>query len=200
MPGKLTLDDIADLRAYERERPEFRAKVIELKRRRRVEVGPLVTVLFENRDTIRFQIQEMARVERILTDDGIQTELDIYNALIPAPGQLCATLFVELTTEAEMQEWLPKLVGIERSLVLRLAEGTEVRSIPEAQHEAQLTRDAATSAVHYIEFHCRSSQVAAFAAGPVSLVCDHPDYPQEFPLRPETVEELAADLAGSGIG
>src|SRR6186997_651114 len=119
---KLTLDDIADLREYEREREHFRTRVIDLKKRRRVSVGPFVTLVFENRDTIRFQIQEMARAERMLTDDAIQTELDIYNPLIPEPGRLCASLFVELTTKAELEEWLPKLVGIERSVQLRIGD------------------------------------------------------------------------------
>ena len=116
----LTLDDIADLRAYERERDEFRNHVIALKKRRRVAVGPIVTVLFENRDTIRFQIQEMARAEKIISDEGIQTELDIYNPMIPEPGTLAATLFIELTTEADLEHWLPRLVGIERAVQLRL--------------------------------------------------------------------------------
>ena len=79
---KLTVDDIADLRAYERERGSFRSRVIEMKRRRRIHVGTVVTLMFENRDTVRLQIQEMARVEKILSDEGIQTELDIYNPLI----------------------------------------------------------------------------------------------------------------------
>ena len=83
---KLTLDDIADLRAYERERAEFRAHIIGLKKVRRVSVGPHVTLVFENRETIRFQIQEMARAEKILSDEGIQVELDIYNDVIPEPG------------------------------------------------------------------------------------------------------------------
>ena len=192
---KLTLDDIADLRAYERERPEFRAKVIELKRRRRVVIGPLVAVVFENRDTMRFQIQEMARVERILTDEGIQTELDIYNALIPEPGQLCVTLFVELTSEAEMLEWLPKLVGIERSLLLRLTDGSEVRCRPEAQHEAQLTRETVTAAVHYLQFDLTPAQVAALSSGSADLVCDHAGYPQVVTLERETVAELLRDVA-----
>ena len=94
---KLTLDDISDLRAYERERDEFRGQVIALKRRRRVALGDIVTLLFENRRTIRFQVQEMARAEKIISDEGIETELRVYNPLIPEPGQLCATLFIELT-------------------------------------------------------------------------------------------------------
>src|SRR5688500_12513547 len=99
MGYKLTLDDIIDLRAYERERDAFRARIIDLRRRRRVPVGPIGTLLFENRDTIRFQVQEMARAERILSDEAIQHELDTYNALIPEPGQLSATLFIELTSK-----------------------------------------------------------------------------------------------------
>ncbi|MDP1820648.1 MAG: DUF3501 family protein, partial [Acidimicrobiales bacterium] len=101
--GKLTLTDISDLRAYERERPEFRRHVIALKKRRRVHAGPILTVVFESRDTIRFQIQEMARVEKLITDEAIQGELDTYNSLVPAPGQLCATLFLELTNDGEMR-------------------------------------------------------------------------------------------------
>src|SRR3954454_23820396 len=122
---KLTLDDIADLRAYERERPEFRQHVIALKKRRRIHVGEFLTLVFENATTIRFQIQEMARAEKTLSDEGIQTELDIYNPLIPEPGNLAATLFIELTSDAELREWLPKLVGIEQHLVLRLSEGPD---------------------------------------------------------------------------
>ena len=96
--AKLTLDDIADVRAYERERPEFRHAVIALKRVRRVALGDFVTLVFENAQTIRFQIQEMARAEKLLSDEAIETELRIYNPLVPEPGQLCATLFVELTS------------------------------------------------------------------------------------------------------
>ena len=192
---KLTLDDIADARAYEREREAFRAHVIELKRRRRVHLGTVVAVVFENRDTMRFQVQEMARVEHILTDAGIQDELDIYNPLIPEPGQLCATLFLELTTEDQMREWLPKLVGVERSLVFRLPDGSEVRCAAEAAHAEQLTREHVTAAVHFIEFRFSSEQVAAFGEG-VVLSIDHPEYLEAVELSPVAVAELARDLTG----
>ncbi len=195
MSAKLTLEDISDLRAYERERPEFRTHVSALKRCRRIALGPVVTVLFENRDTVRFQIQEMARVEKLTTDEAIQIELDTYNPLIPQPGWLCATLFLELTTDAEVREWLPKLVGIERSIVLRTAGGTEIRSSPEAQHETQLTRDTATTAVHYLVFPCSPEQVAALVHGPVTLGCDHRAYPQVVELSAATLAELVGDLA-----
>ena len=112
---KLTLADIVDVRAYEREREQLRARVIDLKSRRRLSLGHVVTITFENRETMRHQIQEMARVEKLVTDEAIQEELDIYNPMIPEPGQLCATVFIELTSDEQLRLWLPKLVGIERS-------------------------------------------------------------------------------------
>lgn len=190
---KLTLADIADVRAYERERESFRAHVIDLKRRRRVHIGNVVTVVFENRDTMRFQVQEMARVERLDTDRAIQDELDVYNPLIPEPGQLCATLFLELTSDEQLREWLPKLVGIERSLVFRLPDGSEVRCEVEAAHASQLTREHVTAAVHFVEFRFTADQVAAFVDG-VVLAVDHPAYPEAVELSPVTVAELRTDL------
>jgi hypothetical protein len=191
---KLTLEDIADARAYEREREEFRSRIVDLKSRRRIGVGPYVTVVFENRDTVRFQIQEMARVERIYSDEGIQTELDIYNSLIPGPGQICLTLFIELTTDELLRTWLPKLVGIERSLVLRLSDGTEVRANVEEAHADQLTRDDITSTVHYLRFELDAQQIETFAAGTVSLAVDHAAYREATTLTEPTRQELIADL------
>ena len=196
-PGKLELADIADLRAYERERDEFRRHVIDLKQRRRVHVGPVLTLLFENRDTIRFQIQEMARVEKLITDEAIQGELDAYNPLIPEPGQLCATVFLELTSDEELRHWLPRLVGIERSIGLRLGEGPSapvVMAEPEAAHAGQLTREEITASVHYVWWQLSADQVRALSAGPVHAVVVHPEYPHEVELGPETIRELLADL------
>ena len=99
---KLTLHDISGQRAYERERAEFRAHVRARKDRRRVQVGDLVTLMFECADTVRYQIQEMARAERLMRDDQIQTELNTYNPLIPGPGQLSTTMFIELTTNIDL--------------------------------------------------------------------------------------------------
>ena len=192
-PRKLTLDDILDLRAYERTREEFRRQIIDLKARRRLVLGTFISIVFENRETIRFQIQEMARVEHIATDEGIQEELDVYNPLVPEPGQLRATLFIELTNDEQMRVWLPKLVGIERSVLFRLADGSEVRCTVEAQHSSQLTREHVTAAVHYLEFEFTPAQVDAFADG-VQLVIDHPEYLEVVELSPTTVAELRADL------
>lgn len=190
---KLTVDDIVDVRAYERERDTLRARVIDLKQRRRIALGTIITVMFENRETMRHQIQEMARVEKLSTDAEIQNELDAYNPLIPEPGQLCATVFIELTSDDQLREWLPKLVGIERSFVLRLVDGTEVRAITDEQHESQLTREHITAAVHYVRFELASEQVAAFTDG-VELASDHPAYRESVRLLPATVAELRTDL------
>ena len=196
MNRKLTLTDIADVRAYERERDEFRPHVIELKRRRRVHLGTIVTFLFENRDTIRFQIQEMARVEKLTTDDEIQVELDTYNPMIPEPGQLCVTMFLELTTDDQVREWLPKLVDVERSVLLRLPNGDEVRAVIDEQHEQGLTRDTVTAAVHYLRFDLTPAQVTEFATGPVLLAIDHPAYLEQVALSDTTHSELLTDLRG----
>ena len=189
---RLTLDDISDARAYERERDEFREHVIALKKKRRVGVGPFVTLLFENRDTIRFQIQEMARAERMLTDEAIQTELDIYNPLIPEPGRLSATMFIELTSKAELEEWLPKLVGVERAVRLRIGDDV-VAATPETSHEEQLTRDDVTASVHYVWFDLTPAQVQALTTVPVTLAIEHPQYRHATTLLEDTVRELAGD-------
>lgn len=207
MAGKLTLGDIADLRAYEREREEFRRRVIALKNLRRVSVGPVVSMVFENADTIRFQVQEMARAERMLTDEAIQAELDTYNPLIPEPGQLCATLFVELTSRAELERWLPRLVGVERSVELRIgapqsapggsSDGREVvHCVVEEAHAARLTREEVTASVHYVRFEFDQSQVERFAAKPVQLAISHPNYLFESPLAGKTKASLLDDLRG----
>jgi hypothetical protein len=195
---KLTLDDIADLRAYEREREAFRAHVIDLKSRRRVHVGPFVTFVFENRDTIRFQIQEMARAEKILSDEGIETELRIYNPLIPEPGHLSTTLFIELTSDEQLREWLPKLVGIERAVELRVGPDADaIACTVDPDHDKQLTRDEITASVHYVGFALSPAQVEAFAVGPVVLAVTHPAYEHLLELTEGTRAELLGDLRGS---
>ena len=199
---KLTIADIADARAYERERATLRGHVIALKQRRRVSLGTLATLMFENRDTMRYQIQEMARVEKIFTDEGIQEELDVYNPLIPEPGNLCATLFIELTSDEQVREWLPRLVGIEQALTIHFtgADGQEhaVHCVADARHASQLTREHVTAAVHYVTFAFTPEQIAAFGDGAV-LACEHPNYLESVHLASSTISELANDLAAPSV-
>jgi len=191
---KLSLADIADVREYDRGREAFRASVMETKRKRRLSFGTIITLMFENRDTMLLQIQEMARVEKLTTDDEIQVEIDTYNPMIPDPGQLTATVFLELTSDDQMREWLPKLVGIERSFAVVLPNGDRVRSITEEAHAGQLTREETTAAVHYIRFEFTPEQVESFATGPVRVDIDHQDYLEAVEVSESTHAELLTDL------
>ena len=189
---KLAVTDIADLREYERERDEFRREIIAMKKRRRIAVGEFMTMVFENTATMRFQIQEMARVERILTDEAIEHEVDTYNELIPDDGELSATMFIELTEPDALREWLPKLVGIEDHISIVVGDA----SSPAVEQDAErLTREDTTSSVHYLKFAFTSEQQAAFATGPVRIVIDHPECRAEVELDDAQRAELAGDFA-----
>jgi hypothetical protein len=191
---KLTLDDIVDARAYERERVDFRRRIIELKRIRRIAIGPVMTVVFENTDTMRWQVQEMARAERMVRDEQIQHEVDTYNKLIPGPGELSATLLLELTSDAQLREWLPRLVGIEFHLKFTFPDGSDAPGKPSDEDEQRLTRADTTAAVHFLRFEMTPAQIREFDTGPVKLRSDHPEYPEEVVLEPATRTALAADL------
>jgi len=191
---KLVLSDILDLRAYERVREERRVEIIEIKRRRRVHLGTVVTLMFENRATMQSQIHEMMRAEKVVNDEQILEELHAYNPLIPEAGQLSATLFIELTTTEQMLEWLPKLVNIESSIAIQLSDGSTVMSIAEESHAEMLTRDNVTAAVHYIRFEFTPQQVELFGAGEVEILCLHPAYVEVSALPKFVVDELLTDL------
>jgi uncharacterized protein DUF3501 len=197
--GPLTIDDILDARAYERERDEFRDRVIALKKLRRVSVGPVVTLVFENRETIRFQVQEMARAEKLYTDEAIEMELDTYNPLISRPGRLSASLFIELTSRGEMERWLPKLVGVERSVHLVIGELDEAELIQcdvDEFHQTHLSREEVTAAVHFVYFSLNPAQVARMEHERVALVFDHPYYRERSTLSDDTKSALREDLVG----
>ena len=178
-------------------REDYRARVIARKRNRRVSLGPIMTLVFECVDTVRFQVQEMARVEKIISDEAMQVELDIYNRLLPGEGELSATLFIELTSDHDLREWLPRLVGIEHEIGISV-DGDAVTSVPEAEHAAALTRDTITPAVHYLRFGFTEAQVGAFRdAGEVALVATHPAYEAQTVLPPPVRAELLGDLLGT---
>jgi hypothetical protein len=190
---KLTIDDIKDMRAYERERAEFRSRVIAMKKRRRVALGDLLTIVFENTDTMRFQIQEMARVERLITDEAIEHEVETYNELIPGENELSGTLFVELTSDALLREWLPKLIGIQRAISIWLADGQMVPAVPE--DEERLTREDITTTVHYLKFRLTPEQAKLLGEPGTRIVVDHEHYQASTELSDEQRSELVADLS-----
>src|SRR2546423_12693989 len=109
---KVVLSDIKDIAQYEKERDEFRRRIIELKKHRRVPVGPQVTFVFENHDTVLFQIQEMMRAERLVQDEAIQHEIDVYNELLPEQNELAATMLIELQDAGRIREEIIKFIGV----------------------------------------------------------------------------------------
>ena len=189
---KLTNADIKDLREYERERDAFVAEIISLKKKRRVPLGDMMTIVFENATTMRFQIQEMARAERMLRDEEIAHEIAVYNDLVPNDGELSSTLFIEINDPEALRYWLPRLVGIED--FVKIVVGEEV--VPADEVDAnRLTREDITSTVHYLKFAFTEAQQRAFADGPVRLVIDHPEYPVDIELTDHQRDEIVGDFA-----
>ncbi len=195
---KLTVFDILDHRAYEREREDFRRHIITMKRDRRIQLGPIMTIVFENTETMRWQVQEMARAERMMTDSQISHEVQTYNAIIPDDGQLSGTLLIELTSEPALREWLPRLVGIERHIAIVLPDGRSVRGAVSDDDAARLTREDTTPAVHFLKFSFAPDDIAMFASGPVHIVVDHPAYDHDVVLTDEQHAALLADLRDAG--
>lgn len=189
----LVRSEILSIEDYERQRNAFRARIIELKRRRRISVGPLITLIFENRETLHFQVQEMLRVERITDPDKVQEELDVYNALLPAPGELSATLLIEITEQAEMKMWLDRFIGLDHGeKVAIVADGERVYG----DFEGGRSQETKISAVHFVRFRPTASMRDLFAdlRRPVSLLVDHNDYREEVPVPGSMREEWLADL------
>lgn len=189
---KLTFSDIKDLREYERERDAFRAEIVATKKRRRIQLGDLMTIVFENAATMRFQIQEMARAERMLRDEQIAQEVETFNELIPADGELSGTLFIEITDDEALRYWLPRLVGIHEHL--RFVIGSET-AMGRAEDVDRLTRADTTSTVHYLKFAFTPDQQRAFGTATVRMVIDHPEYQVDVTLTDEQRDELVGDFA-----
>jgi hypothetical protein len=189
----LSIEEIQTLQEYELARPDFRQSVIAMKKRRRVALGPVMTLVFENRETVRFQVQEMLRIERIVRPDKVQEEINVYNELLPGPNEVAATLFLEVTDLAEVQPTLDRFIGLDEPGRLVLAAGAE-RST--ARFAAGQSREDRISAVHYIRFPLPpAARDAIVGGGPVTLSVDHAGYRASAALAEETVAELARDLA-----
>jgi hypothetical protein len=183
-------DEVLDLGAYEQIRERFRARVIEQKRVRRIALGPNMTVLFENRDTALFQIQEMLRTERISAEKAILHEIGTYNELVPGDRELSATIFVEVDERAERERLLEALAGLEDKFYVTV-EGQRFAVVPDARND----RTDRTTAVHYVKFPLSAAAVAAVRAKqPVRIGVDHPAYSAEVELGGELVASLAEDF------
>ena len=189
---KITLEDVIGLERYEQIRDEFRRRIIERKKSRRVSVGDRVTFVFENRDTVLFQIQEMVRAERITDLDKLREEVEAYNELLPEAGELSSTMLIEITEEAEIRPELVRLIGIDRAVALEIGDDIRVPAV----FEAGRSKEDNLSAVQYVRFPFDAAARAAFANAdvPARLVIDHPNYRASAPLAGALRESLQADL------
>jgi hypothetical protein len=186
-------DEILDLYEYEKVREVRRREVIALKARRRVAVGRYLSFVFENRATVWFQIQEMIRAERIVDDAKIDDEIAVYNGLLPGPGELSATMLIEIEQPSEIKPVLDRLLGIDTRDYVRLEVGPDVVvGRFEAGHSDEGL--GKLSAVHFVRFPLPAPARRAFAASEVALVVDHPNERARAVLAEATRESLAADL------
>jgi hypothetical protein len=190
----ITTAEILNLVDYERVREARRRAVIELKRERRVSVGRHLSFLFENHETVWFQIQEMVRAERIVDEARIADEVEVYNSLLPRPGELAATMFIEIGEPAHIKPVLDRLLGIDVGGHVRLEVGSHVvPGVFEAGHsDEELGK---LSAVHFVRFALPPAARVAFADAEVALICDHPGDPGRALLEPAVRRRLAEDLA-----
>jgi hypothetical protein len=189
---KLTAEDLLTLEAYARERPRLRGEVLAHKKQRTVHLGEHLTLLFEDRRTVQYQIQEMLRIERIFEPAGIRDELDAYNPLIPDGGNLKATLLIEYEDEQQRRRELQRLRGLEDHIELQV-DGDAVIAI--ADEDMPRSNENKTSAVHFLRFELTPTMRAAWNAGAdVVLRSTHPAALVATTLNPEQRGTLAADF------
>jgi hypothetical protein len=189
----ITRDSLLSLEAYARERNTFRARVIEHKKRRTVSLGGHVTLLFEDELTVRYQVQEMLRIERIFEEEGIQHELDAYNPLVPDGTNWKATMLIEYPDEAERKRRLAELKGIERRVWIEVRGAERVYAI--ADEDLERENEEKTSSVHFLRFELGAPMRQALGRGAgVTVGIDHPRYRASVELAPEVRAALCADL------
>jgi hypothetical protein len=191
----LTPEKLLTLEAYAKARPAMRAEIIRHKKLRSVQLGNHMTLLFEDEKTVRYQVQEMLRIERIFEEEGIQSELDVYNPLLPDGSNFKATVLIEYANEIERKAALARLIGIEDRLFLQV-EGQE-RVYAVADEDLDRENDEKTSAVHFVRFELTPAMKDALKSGAQMMIgCDHPNYPahmEELPV--ETLASLVNDLS-----
>jgi len=193
--NKLQKSDLLSLEEYNSTRDDLRKKVLAIKKNRKIQIGNNVTLLFENTDTIRYQIQEMLRIEKIFEANGIEEELATYNPLIPDGTNLKATMMIEFPDKTIRKERLSQLVAIEKRMWLQVGENE--RTFAEADEDLERSTEEKTSAVHFLRFELTDLMVKDLKSG-VTLFAgiEHPNYnirTQEIPTV--TSSTLAEDLS-----
>jgi Protein of unknown function (DUF3501) len=187
-------ENLLSLEAYARQRGEFRARVIEHKKKRTLHLGAHITLQFEDELTIRYQVQEMLRIERIFEDEGIQGELDAYNPLLPDGGNWKATMLIEYPDADQRREMLARLKGVERRAWVQV-EGCE-RVFAIADEDLERENAEKTSSVHFLRFELSAAMRQRLRSGAgIAAGVDHPEYRASAQAAPEVRDALAADLA-----
>ena len=187
-------DSLLTLEAYARQRAQFRAKVMEHKKRRTVHLGGNITLQFEDELTIRYQVQEMLRIERIFEEEGIQHELDAYNPLIPDGGNWKATMLIEYPDADERRRMLSLLKGIERRVWVEVEGLPRISAI--ADEDLERETEEKTSSVHFLRFELGAQAREGLRRGAaVRVGVDHPQYRAAVTLAPEVRASLAGDLS-----
>lgn len=191
----LQRSDLWSLEEYSENRLEFRTKVLEHKRNRRVRLGEHVLLLFEDALTIRYQVQEMLRIERIFEAAGIQEELDAYNPLIPDGENFKCSMLIQYADVEERKTRLKELVGIEGKVWLRIGDGEKI--YPIADEDLERTKEDKTAAVHFLRYQLAGDDLAAARSGaPLTFGIEHPNYPcDDVTVSDEVRQSLAADLS-----
>jgi hypothetical protein len=190
---KVTRESLMTLEAYARARKELKPRIIAHRRLRSVPLGDHVTLQFEDERTIRYQIQEMLRVEKIFDEDGIQQEIDAYAPLVPDGTNWKATMLIEYPDEHERRRELGRLIGVEDRLFVEVEGHARVYAI--ADEDLERENAEKTSAVHFVRFEFGAAACDAVRAGAsVKLGCDHTNYPSHVTIAAETLASLAGDL------
>jgi len=193
LTGKITHDSLMTLEAYSKYRKAHKADVIAHRKLRSVQLGEHITLQFESELTVRYQIQEMLRIEKIFEEEGIQQEIDAYVPLMPDGTNWKATMMIEYPDVNERKRELARLIGVEDRMFVEVEGHERVYAI--ADEDLDRENEEKTSAVHFVRFEFTPDMVAAVKAGAnVKLGCDHRNYPAHVTIAPETLASLAGDL------
>jgi Protein of unknown function (DUF3501) len=189
----ITPESLMTLEAYSKARKEMKAQVIAHRRLRSVVLGEHINVQFEDEKTVRYQIQEMLRIEKIFDEAGIAHEIEAYAPLVPDGTNWKATMLIEYPDPHERKRELARLIGVEDRLFVEVEGHARVYAI--ADEDLERENEEKTSAVHFVRFELPAPARAAVRAGAaVRLGCDHPNYPAHLTIAPETLASLAGDL------
>ena len=193
LTGKITRESLMTLEAYSKFRKEHKAQVIAHRKLRSVGLGDHITLQFESETSIRYQIQEMLRVEKIFEEEGIEQEIEVYAPMVPDGSNWKATMMIEYPDENERRRELARLIGVEDRMFVEVEGHARVYAI--ADEDLDRENDEKTSAVHFVRFELTPAMCAAVKAGAnVKLGCDHTHYPAHMNISAETLASLAGDL------